>query len=264
MDELHLSVMIAAAHRAGRLIRRHFGRVRTFEQKGSAIDPVTEIDRRAQALILETLQAAFPDYGILAEEDPQPPPQNSPYWVIDPLDGTTNFIHGYPMVAVSIALAEGKTVQAGVVYNPIARELFTAVQGKGAWLNGKPINVSDTRSLAEALLASGFPYNAWENSDNNTQEWARVLRHVVSLRSDGSAALDLCHVACGRLDGYWEIDLDPWDMAAGSLIVQEAGGQVTDLSGDPFTFHGRSILVSNGHIHKEMLAILRQARYGRG
>lgn len=258
MDELHLSVMIAAAHRAGRLIRRHFGRVRTFEQKGSAIDPVTEIDRRAQALILETLQAAFPDYGILAEEDPQPPPQNSPYWVIDPLDGTTNFIHGYPMVAVSIALAEGKTVQAGVVYNPIARELFTAVQGKGAWLNGKPIHVSDTRSLAEALLASGFPYNAWENSDNNTQEWARVLRHVVSLRSDGSAALDLCHVACGRLDGYWEIDLDPWDMAAGSLIVTEAGGVISNRYGQPFDLFGRSIVAATAELHRPLLKLLQE------
>lgn len=264
MDELHLSVMIAAAHRAGRLIRRHFGRVHTFEQKGSAINPVTEIDRRAQALILETLQAAFPDYGILAEEDPQPPPQNSPYWVIDPLDGTTNFIHGYPMVAVSIALVREGEIVLGVVYDPIADELFVAEKGQGARLNGRPIQVSKTASLANSLLASGFPYYAWEQNDDNTTEWRHFLKRVASLRSDGSAALDLCYVACGRLDGYWELDLESWDMAAGSLIVQEAGGQVTDLSGDPFTLHGRSILVSNGHIHKEMLAILRQARYGKG
>lgn len=253
---MHLPVMIEAARRAGRLIRRHFGRVRSFEQKGSAINPVTEIDRRAQALILETLHTAFPEYGILAEEDPQSPPCDAPYWVIDPLDGTTNFIHGYPMVAVSIALAEGKTIQAGVVYNPIARELFSAVRGKGAWLNGQPIHVSNTSSLAEALLASGFPYDAWENADNNTQEWARVLRHVVSLRSDGSAALDLCHVACGRLDGYWEIDLDPWDMAAGSLIVTEAGGVISDRRGQPFDLFGRSIVAATTELHRPLLKLL--------
>lgn len=258
-----IEVAIAAARDAGQLIRAGFGNPHPTRSKGNAINLVTQIDQQAEALILSRLQQAFPSYGFLAEESPAAVGSGEKYWLIDPLDGTTNYAHGYPVVAVSIALVCRGDVVLGVVYNPIADELFVAEKGAGATLNGHPIHVSSTATLAESLLASGFPYDAWEGDDDNTTEWRSFLKRVVSLRSDGSAAWDLCSVACGRLDGYWELDLDPWDMAAGSLIVQEAGGQVTDLSGSPFNPFGRSILASNGHIHPEMLEVLRQARRGR-
>lgn len=255
---------IAAARAAGRLIQAGFGGRHRTQPKRNAIDLVTQTDQQAEALIVSMLQQVFPSYGFLTEESPAATGATERYWLIDPLDGTTNYAHGYPLVAVSIALAWEDNIVLGVVYNPIADELFVAEKGQGATLNGRPIHVSNTASLANSLLASGFPYYAWERDDDNTTEWKHFLKRVVSLRSDGTAALDLCHVACGRLDGYWELDLDPWDMAAGSLIVQEAGGRVTDLSGNLFNPYGRSILASNGRLHQEMLEVLQQARCGRG
>nr|BAL53476.1 myo-inositol-1(or 4)-monophosphatase [uncultured Chloroflexota bacterium]BAL55916.1 myo-inositol-1(or 4)-monophosphatase [uncultured Chloroflexota bacterium] len=251
-----IEIMVRAAQRAGRLIRRHFGRHHQAMSKQQSINLVTEVDRHAQKVILETLQNAFPEYEHLVEEEARPPSRNRPYWVIDPLDGTTNFIHGYPMLAISIALVKNERIEAGVVYQPLSRELFMAKRGGGAMLNNRPIRVSSTSRLSESLLASGFPYDAWENPENNTYQWAEMLRKVVSLRSDGSAALDLCFVACGRLDGYWELDLDPWDTAAGSLIVAEAGGMVTDLEGNPFHLSKRSIVAANPAIHGAMLKVL--------
>jgi myo-inositol-1(or 4)-monophosphatase len=165
-------------------------------------------------------------------------------------------VHGYPLFAVSIGLErDGQTVL-GVVYNPVLDELFAASAGGGATLNGNPIHVSATSSLADALLASGFPYDAWKKEANNSRQWLRFLQEAVSLRSDGCAALDLCHIAMGRLDGFWELELSPWDMAAGALIIQEAGGRVTGVNGEPFTPYGRDVLATNGHLHEEMLAVL--------
>lgn len=253
-------VAISVALSAGQLIRTGFGRRHSTRAKGSAINLVTQTDQQVEALILSQLQQAFPSYGFLAEESPATVGSAEKYWLIDPLDGTTNYAHGYPMLAVSIALVCQGEIVLGVVYHPIADELFVAEKGQGATLNGRPIHVSPTATLADSLLASGFPYDAWEQDDDNTTEWRCFLKRVVSLRSDGSAALDLCYVACGRLDGYWELDLDPWDMAAGSLLVQEAGGQVTDLTGAPFHPYGRTIVASNGHIHPDMLEVLRSAR----
>lgn len=256
-------IAIAAALAAGRLIRKGFGSHHVAQSKGKAIDLVTQIDQQAEELIVSILRHAFPNYGFLSEESPPIAGIAEKWWIIDPLDGTTNYAHGYPFFAVSIALAQQGEIVLGVVYNPIADELFVAERGKGATLNGYPIRVSETKTLASSLLASGFPYNVWETNNDNTTEWKYFLKRVVSLRSDGSAALDLCHVACGRLDGYWELGLEPWDMAAGSLIVQEAGGQVTDLTGGPFNLYRQEILASNGHIHQEMIDVLRQARFGR-
>ncbi len=251
---------ISAALTAGQWIRAGFGGHHATRAKGNAINLVTQTDEQAEALILSRLREAFPSDGFLTEESPAVVGSAERYWLIDPLDGTTNYAHGYPMVAVSIALVCQGEVVLGVVYHPIADELFVAEKGQGATLNGRPIRVSSAATLAESLLASGFPYDAWEEDDDNTAEWRHFLKRVVSLRSDGSAALDLCYVACGRLDGYWELDLDPWDMAAGSLIVQEAGGRVTDLAGAPFNPYGRAIVASNGQIHLEMLEVLRRAR----
>ncbi len=255
-------VAILAARAAGKLIRESFGKMHLAQFKRNTIDLVTETDRQAEALIVSILQSQFPEYGILSEEGSSLQGSSQESWMIDPLDGTTNYIHGYPMVAVSIALVRRDEILLGVVYNPLADELFVAEKGKGATLNGHPIHVSSTSSLAESLLASGFPYDAWDAERDNTREWRQFLKRVTSLRSDGSAALDLCQVACGRLDGYWELDLDPWDMAAGSLIVQEAEGQVTDVRGEPFSPYGRSIVASNGWIHHEMLEVLQHAAHG--
>ncbi len=250
-------VAILAARAAGQLIRESFGKMQFTQFKRNAIDLVTETDRQAEALIVSILQRQFPEYGVLSEEGSSFQGSLQEFWIIDPLDGTTNYTHGYPMVAVSIALARQDEILLGVVYNPLADELFVAEKGRGATLNDHPIHVSSTSSLAESLLASGFPYDAWYSERDNTREWRQFLKRVTSLRSDGSAALDLCQVACGRLDGYWELDLDPWDMAAGSLIVQEAGGRVTDAQGEPFSPYRRSIVASNGHIHYEMLEVLK-------
>lgn len=253
-------VVVDAVQEAGRIVRAQFGKHHRTQPKGSAINFVTHTDLEVERLLLSRLNRAFPSYEVLTEESPTSVEGAGTCWIIDPIDGTTNYAHGYPMVAVSVALVQREEVVLGVVYNPIMDEMFVAVKGQGATLNNQPIRVSETPRLAESLLASGFPYTAWEQDDDNTAEWRAFLKRVVSLRSDGSAALDLCFVACGRLDGYWELDLDPWDMAAGSLIVQEAGGRVTNLSGSPFDLYGRSILASNGYIHREMLEVLKEVR----
>jgi myo-inositol-1(or 4)-monophosphatase len=250
-----LEAAIAAARAAGELLWEQWGTTHQIHHKGPA-DLVTEMDRQAQDLIAGMLQEAFPSYGLLGEEGGGQFISNNPRWLVDPLDGTTNYARGYPCFAVSIALEREDEIVLGVVYNPILDELFVAEQGAGASLNGNPIHVSATNDLGESLLASGFPYNAWTSQADNGQEWHRFIKRVLSLRSDGSAALDLCHVAVGRIDGFWELELGPWDMAAGALIVQESGGRVSQVNGDPFTPYGRGLLASNGHLHAEMLAVL--------
>jgi myo-inositol-1(or 4)-monophosphatase len=255
---LELDVAIKAARAAGKLLRDQLGAPRQIRHKG-AIDLVTEMDHQAEELISEMLRAAFPTYGLLAEEGGARFVSEQAQWVVDPLDGTTNYAHGYPFFAVSIALEKEGRLMVGVVYNPVLDELFAAERGQGATLNGQLIYVSSTHSLGQSLLASGFPYDAWTNEVNNSREWNRFLKRVSSLRSDGSAGLDLCYVAAGRLDGFWELDLSPWDIAAGALIIQEAGGAVTQVNGDPFDLYAGNLLASNGHLHAEMLAVLRES-----
>lgn len=246
----------AAARAAGRLIVERFHQRRQIRLKGPA-NLVTEVDVLVENLIIERLQAAFPAYAILSEEG-QAAAQAAPTrWVIDPLDGTTNYAHGYPHFATSIALEQDGEAVLGVVYDPLLDELFCAVKGEGATLNDAPIHVSTTGELAQALTGSGFPYDAWTNPDNNTDEWARMTRRVVSVRCDGVAALDLCYVAAGRLDAFWELDLEPWDMAAGALICREAGGTVTLPGGEAFSPYRRGVAASNGLLHQPMLAVLR-------
>lgn len=250
-----LGTAVAAVLEAGARLREHFGRPATVTHKRPA-DLVTEMDQIAETVLIDRLRADFPTYGFLTEESPAKFGSGQGRWLIDPLDGTTNYAHGYPLFAISVALERAGEIVLGVVYNPLAGEVFTGVRGCGATLNGRPICISPTASLAESLIGSGFPYNAWESDIDNSAEWRHLLKCVLSLRADGSAVLDLCHVACGRLDGYWELDLDPWDMAAGALIVQEAGGTVTDVHGMPFSPYGRSVVASNGHIHRAMLEAL--------
>lgn len=247
---------VAAARAAGRVIVERFHQPREIQFKGPA-NPVTEVDLLSEGLIVEHLQSAFPQYGIVSEEGHQVEAGGKARWLIDPLDGTTNYAHGYPLFAVSIALEQAGETVLGVVYQPLLDELFCAVSGQGATLNDAPMQVSTTTELTQALVGSGFPYDAWTNPVNNTSEWQRMIQRVVSARCDGVAALDLCFVAAGRLDAFWELDLEPWDMAAGALICREAGGQITLPDGAPFTPYRRGVAASNGHLHEALLAVLR-------
>jgi myo-inositol-1(or 4)-monophosphatase len=246
-----------AARAAGELLCEELGNMRQVRHKGPA-DLVTDLDQRTEDLIASLLREAFPTYGLVGEEGGEQFVSDNPRWLVDPIDGTVNYIRGYPFFSVSIALERGGEIWVGVVYNPMLDELFVAEKGKGASLNGQPIQVSATASLDQSVLASGFPYDVWTSKTDNSREWRRFLKRALSLRSDGSAALDLCHVAAGRIDGYWELELGPWDMAAGALIVQEAGGSVTQVNGDHFYPYKRNVLASNGRLHAEMLAVLKK------
>jgi myo-inositol-1(or 4)-monophosphatase len=247
-----INIAIEAARRAGHALHDHYNRPHQVSYKG-IIDLVTEMDRESERMVTEILRRSFPEYGILGEEGAKSTAAYSCRWIIDPLDGTTNYTYGYPLFGVSIALEKQGEITLGVVYNPLLDELFTAEKGGGAYMNGTAIHVTDTNDLGKSLLASGFPYDVWSNSRNNCKEWEILIKKTISIRCDGSAALDLCHTACGRLDGYWELDLEAWDMAAGALIVQEAGGLVTQVDGTPFSHMQRNVLASNGHLHQLLL-----------
>lgn len=250
MDELQ--VAIEAARAAGELLRNGFRGQLDVGYKGD-IDPVTEQDHQAEKLIFKILRQAYPAYGFLGEEDHKDHEGGGPTWIVDPLDGTTNYTRGYPFFSASIALYLGGEVVLGVVYSPVHDELFSAVKGGGAWLNGQPIRVSTTQELGRAFLASGFPYDVWTAPRDNLDEWSYFTKRIFSPRCDGCASLDLCYVAKGTYDGYWELDLAPWDMAAGGLIVLEAGGIVTGTAGEPFDPFGRSALAANPHLHGQIL-----------
>ena len=248
-----------AGKAAGEIIRAGWQQPRTVDYKGP-IDLVTSVDRSAQRSIVEVLQREFPEHSILAEEDTERTGAASEYrWIIDPLDGTTNFAHGYPHVSVSIALEFSEQIILGLVYDPLRRECFGGVKGQGATLNGAPIRVSAVNELDKALLATGFPYDRRENADFYLNFFKALLTRCQGIRRNGSAALDLCYVAGGRLDGFWELKLKPWDIAAGALIVAEAGGSVSDFSGKAFSIYGTETLASNRIIHAEIVHVLKGA-----
>lgn len=258
--EKFLSVAWRAARLAGGLIRENWQQAKEVHYK-SPIDLVTATDRQAEEKIVDLLLKNFPDHSILAEEETAIVAPGSAYrWIIDPLDGTTNFAHSYPQFAVSIALEQEGEVVLGVVYDPMREEGFSAVNGEGALLNSEPISVSKVSELDKALLATGFPYDHRENVDFYLDFFRAFMKRSQGIRRAGAAALDLCYLACGRLDGFWELKLHPWDTAAGSLIVRESGGTVTDFSGNPFSVSGEETLASNGLIHTEMLSALVEAR----
>ncbi len=244
-----------AALKAGRFLLDHFGAKMSVEYKGD-INIVTEADKACEETIVKTILLAFPDHGILAEEGDSRRGNSSFSWVIDPLDGTVNYWHGYPHFCTSIALRDKSETVVGVVYSPITGELFTAEKGGGAFCNGKPISVSSTETLIESLLITGFPYDVQECADTYLVHFANFLRHAQAVRRDGTAALDLCYLAMGRFDGFWEFGLFPWDVAAGSLIVEEAGGRVTLFDDSPLDIHAGEIAASNGKIHREVIAVL--------
>ena len=257
--EQFMNVARRAAVTAGDLLREEMGGARQISYKGE-INLVTEMDRRSERAIVEIIRAAFPDHGILAEEGASIEGRSDHLWIIDPLDGTTNYAHGYPNFAVSIGLERNGGMALGVVYDPLRDELFTAERGQGAFLNDRPIKVSKIDELIRSLLATGFPYDRAESEQNNLNFFNAMIMASQEIRRSGSAALDLCSVAAGRLDGFWELKLHPWDVAAGSLIVQEAGGLVTDFSGTGFSIRSREIAASNGIIHGRMIEVLNRVR----
>ncbi|MGD0957749.1 MAG: inositol monophosphatase family protein [Candidatus Acidiferrales bacterium] len=246
-----LKVAIETAREAGAVLRREFERPKQISYKGE-VDIVTESDRRSEAMIVARLKECFPGHAIVAEEGGGAVAAGAKYrWHVDPLDGTTNFAHGYPCFAVSIGLCEEGEPIAGAVFNPVSGELFAAARGEGAYLNEQRIRVSFVDKLANSLVATGFPTHQRKRSANMNYYWEFTLRSH-GVRRDGSAALDLCSVACGRFDAFWEFSLNSWDTAAGVLLVREAGGIVTDLGGRPYHPGGPHLLASNGLIHDEM------------
>jgi myo-inositol-1(or 4)-monophosphatase len=249
------------ARRAGEILSRGYNPLPgagslQIDYKGE-IDLVTDVDRRSEAFILDYIQAHFPHDRVVAEESGTRPGDNDHAWFIDPLDGTINFAHSVPLFAVSIGYQAAGKLQLGVVYNPIHDECFIGERGKGAWLNGNKLQVSDTDELVHSLLVTGFPYDIRTNPHNNLDNYAQLSLVSQGVRRLGAAALDVCYVAAGRLDGYWETGTNSWDIAAGSLIVQEAGGYVTDLAGRPdYLAESGSLLAANPKLHAKLLAIL--------
>jgi myo-inositol-1(or 4)-monophosphatase len=252
-------VALRAARAAGRIHLRWLNKTQTT-RKSNALDLVTEADKEAEAAVIATIRRALPDHAILAEESGASEQQSRHRWIIDPLDGTTNFAHGFPAFCVSIAYEHRGRVQLGVVFDALRKELFTARRGKGARLNDKPMRVSKANTLATALLATGFPYDRRERRRFYLAFWEDMMTRVEGVRRAGSAALDLASVACGRLDGFWEFGLKPWDIAAGSLLVEEAGGKVTNMDGTPLNLAGAQLLASNRRLHHEMVQVLRAIR----
>jgi myo-inositol-1(or 4)-monophosphatase len=252
-----LAVAVEAARKAGGILKENIHGTREITYKGD-INLVTEMDTRSERAVVETLRASFSDHGIIAEEETTIRSASGYTWIIDPLDGTTNYAHGYPCFSVSIALEHEGNVITGVVYDPMRDELFTAQKGQGAHLNGKRIKVSTVDALIKSLLATGFPYDRKVSEKNNLDYFHDLLMASQEVRRDGSAALDLCYVAMGRFDGFWELKLKPWDVAAGSLIVVEAGGRVTDLRDNTFDIFADEVLASNDIIHGQMVEILKR------
>jgi myo-inositol-1(or 4)-monophosphatase len=244
------------AEAAGEHIRQSASQLRQVDYKGRA-DLVTDVDRRAEEIILDGIRRAYPDHAVLAEESGGNETQSDFRWVVDPLDGTTNFVHGYPFYCVSIAVQYRMETVAAVVLNPVMEELFSALKGGGAHLNGNSIAVSPTCELSKALVATGFPYQIGEHWQHSMTLFETFYRNCHGVRRDGAAALDLCYVAAGRFDGFWEYELQPWDVAAGLLIVQEAGGKTTDFHDNPSGICDGQVLASNGRIHDEMLQVMR-------
>jgi myo-inositol-1(or 4)-monophosphatase len=253
----YLSFTFAIAREAGRLLKSKLNDRHTIDFKGE-IDIVTEADRMSEALILSAIRRQYPGHDVLAEESSATHNGSSFRWIIDPLDGTTNYAHGYPVFCVSIALEIEGDICLGVVFNPMLDEMFVAEKGGGAYLNGHNLSVSKTAILSHSLLATGFPYDIRENKNNNINYFTEMARKVQAIRRAGSAALDLAYVAAGRFDGFWELKLMPWDTAAGCLLVQEAGGLITDLAGLPFHLHSPHVIASNRLLHQDMIAVFRQ------
>lgn len=256
-----LAVAWEGAEAAGSLIRESWQEAKQIRYK-SSIDLVTSVDRQSEQRIVRILKKHFPEHSILAEEETSfTGSQDNLRWIIDPLDGTTNFAHGYPQVSVSIAFEQNGEVIVGLVYDPLRRERFQAVKRRGAFLNGNPIQTSKVSELDKALLATGFPYDRRERAGYYLAFFKAFLMRTQGIRRNGSAALDLCYLACGRIDGFWEFKLHAWDTAAASLIVREAGGVLSNFSGNAFSIWGEETLASNGRLHAEMVRVMMEVAH---
>jgi myo-inositol-1(or 4)-monophosphatase len=251
----HLAVATEAALRAGRIQKDRYGSGVAVEYKG-AIDLVTEVDRACELAILEAIRSRYPAHDIITEETDLARTGSRHVWFVDPLDGTVNFAHSYPFFCVSVALAVDGEVVAGAVFDPVRDELFTAEKGAGAHVNGRRARVTTASRLIESLLITGFPYDLHEKLDERLRPFNRVMGKARAVHRDGSAALDLCYVAAGRADGFWEVMLKPWDMHAGRLIVEEAGGRATRLDGQPLGLGADGCVATNGLIHGALVEAL--------
>lgn len=258
-----LEIARSAAQRAGHILMEYYGKLDSVRKK-SAVDLVTDADLASEKSIVSMIREAFPDHGILAEEGHYASIKSgsSPYWVIDPLDGTTNFVHNLPIFAVSIALVIEDVTRLGVVYNPASVEEFVAVKGAGSVLNDSPIHVSNTPSLSDALLVTGFPYTHDHIFHRSFDIFHELYNRCQGIRRLGAAAIDCCYVACGRFDAFYEAALKPWDICAGALICEEAGGQTSDWYGSDMPFDGSRVMLSNGtDLHAELLELFNQQRF---
>ncbi len=256
----YLTIAIEAARAGGSVLREHYGKITQVREKGRSGDLVTEADLASESAVLALLRDGLPEATIISEESAPSIEQLELAWVVDPLDGTTNYAHGVPLVGVSIALLIEGVPEVGVVYNPLTDELFEAEKGKGARLNGDRIHVSKVAAMSDALLATGFAYNRAESYDPNYLEFCYLTNMTHGVRRLGAAAVDLAYVACGRFDGYWEHGLNIWDIAAGILLVEEAGGNVSDYTLAPIDLVRGQILASNGVLHETLHSELIKAR----
>jgi myo-inositol-1(or 4)-monophosphatase len=256
---MFLNVAKDAALKAGKMLSQNFDEAREISFKGE-INLVTHFDSLSQSLIHKHISSRFPEHDFLAEEGLCREKGAEYRWLIDPLDGTTNFAHKFPVFCISIALERKGETDLGVVYDPLRNEMFWAEIGQGAFLNGKKIGVSSVNDLDKSLVATGFPYDIRESEVNNIDHFNNFAIRVQAIRRCGSAAMDLCYVACGRFDGFWELKLNPWDVAAGALIVKEAGGRISDFQDEDYSIYGSETLATNGLIHQQMVDILQLSK----
>ncbi len=253
-------VLLEATKEAGKIIQQYFQGSFNIENKEGINNLVTEVDKHSEKAIIDIIRKNYPGHSIISEEVGEMLQESDYQWIIDPIDGTVNFAHGIPICCVSIGLKHKDELLLGAVYNPMMNELFFAEKGKGAYLNDKPIRVSSKTNFAKACLVTGFPYKWPNSSEHPIRVFERFILEGLPVRRLGSAAIDLCWVACGRFDGFWEYNLSSWDVAAGYLIVQEAGGRITNFDGAPYSVFDKETLATNDHIHEDMLRLIRNKK----
>ncbi len=261
MDKIK-TTLLKAAFESGEILKTYFEKEFEIDSKEIISNLVTEVDKKSEAKIIEIIKSDFPGHNILSEEIGALDSRDNVKWIIDPIDGTINYAHSIPLCCVSIGVEIEGSVETGIVYNPLSGEKFFAEKGKGAFLNDRPIKVSNESNIKKSLLVTGFPYDTSGNPNKPVEVFAKFVNGDIPIRRLGSAALDLCWTACGRFDGFWEYSLNPWDTAAAYLILKEAGGKITDFKGDEYSIYGKEILGTNGLIHDDMLNVISDVRDG--